>query len=39
MEDYIDAWIGNYAIIDMENNEILKKFQGVGNQDCLFEGY
>jgi hypothetical protein len=23
MEDYIDVWIGNYDILDMENNEIL----------------
>jgi ribonuclease HI len=39
MEDYIDVGIGNYVILDMEHNEILEQVQGLGNQDCLFEGY
>jgi hypothetical protein len=26
MEDYIDAGIGNYVILDMEHNEILEQF-------------
>jgi hypothetical protein len=39
MEYYIDVEIGNYDILDMEHNEILEKVQGMGNQECLFEGY
>jgi hypothetical protein len=39
MEDYIDSRIGNYAILDMEHNEILEKFQDTENKKCIFEGY
>jgi hypothetical protein len=39
MEDYIDAGIENYAILDMEQTEILEKIQGMENQENLFEGY
>ena len=39
MEDYIDAKIGNYVILDIEHNEILEKFQDTKNQECIFEGY
>jgi hypothetical protein len=39
MENHIDDKIGNYVILDMEHNEILEKVQGLGNQECLFEGY
>ena len=31
MEDYIDAGIGNYAILDMEYNESIEQVQGGGN--------
>jgi hypothetical protein len=39
MEDHIYVGIGNYAILVMEHNEILEQFQGLGNQECLIEGY
>jgi hypothetical protein len=39
LEDYIDAKIGYYAILDMEHNEILEQVQDIENQECLFEGY
>jgi hypothetical protein len=39
MEYYIDVGIGNYAILDMEHNESLEKFQDTENQESLFEGY
>jgi hypothetical protein len=39
MEDYIDTGIGNYAILDMEQTEILEKIQGMENQENLFEGF
>jgi hypothetical protein len=39
MEDYIDAGIGNYAILDMEHIEILDQIQDTEDQENLFEGY
>jgi ribonuclease HI len=39
MEDYIDVKIGNYVILDMKHNKSLEQVQGLGNQECLFEGY
>jgi hypothetical protein len=39
MEDDIDAWIGNYAILYMDHSEILEKVQDMKNKQCLFEGY
>jgi hypothetical protein len=39
MEDYMDAEIGSYAILDMEHNESLDQVQDMENQECLFEGY
>jgi hypothetical protein len=39
MEDYIDARIGNYDIMDMEHSEILEQVKDMENQECLFEGY
>jgi hypothetical protein len=39
MEDYIDVGIGDYAILDMEDNKILERVQGFESQECLFEGY
>jgi hypothetical protein len=39
MEDYIDAGIRNYVVLDMEQTEILEKIQGMENQDHLFEGF
>jgi hypothetical protein len=38
MEDYIDVWIGNYVILDMEHIEILEQIQYTKNQDHMFEG-
>ena len=32
MEDYIDAKIGNYAILDMEHNESLEQVQDIEKQ-------
>lgn len=31
MEDYINVEIGNYVILDMEHNESLERFRGMGN--------
>jgi hypothetical protein len=39
MEYYIDVGVGNYAIQDMEHNEILKRVQGLEGKECVFEGY
>ena len=40
MENYIDAGIGNYAILDMEhNNSSLEQLQDTKNQEYLFEWY
>jgi ribonuclease HI len=39
MKYYIDARIGNYAILDMEHGEILEKIQDTDNKEHLFEGY
>jgi hypothetical protein len=39
MEDYIDARIGNYVILDMEQIEYLEKIQDMENQEHQFEGY
>jgi hypothetical protein len=39
MEYYIDAGIGNYAILDMEQMEILEKIYDTENQENSFEGY
>jgi hypothetical protein len=39
MEDYIDAGIGNYDILDIEHNESIDKVQDAENQECFFEGY
>jgi hypothetical protein len=39
MEDYIDSKIKTYAILDMENNEILEQVQGARNQEFFFKGY
>jgi hypothetical protein len=39
MEDNIEAWIGNYPIIDMEHSEILEKVKDTENQEYLLEGY
>ena len=39
MEYYIDSGIRNYVILDMEHNESIEQVQGIGDQDCLFEGY
>ena len=39
MEHYIDVGIGNYAILDMEHNEILEQVQDRENQEFFFEGY
>jgi hypothetical protein len=39
MEYYIDGGIGNYAILDMEQIEILEKIQDTENQYHMFEGY
>jgi len=39
MEYYIDVGIGNYAILDMEHNEILEQVQDRENQEFFFEGY
>jgi len=39
IEDYIDAEIGNYAILDMEHSEILEKIQETDDQEHSFEGY
>jgi hypothetical protein len=38
MEDYIDVWIENYAILYMEHIEILEKIQDTEDQEHLFEG-
>jgi hypothetical protein len=38
MEDYIDSSIGNYVILDIENNEILEQLQDMENQEHRFEG-
>jgi ribonuclease HI len=39
MEDYMDVGIGNYTIVDIENNETMDKLQDMENQEYLFEGY
>ena len=39
MKDYMDVGIGNYVILDMEHNEILERVQGLGSEECFFEGY
>jgi hypothetical protein len=39
MKDYMDVGIGNYAILDMEQNEILERVQGLGSKEFFFEGY
>jgi hypothetical protein len=39
MEEYIDARIGNYGILDMEYIEIRDKIQDMENQEHLFEFY
>jgi hypothetical protein len=39
MEDYIDARIGNYTILDIEHNANLEQLQNMENQEYLFEGY
>jgi hypothetical protein len=39
MEDYIDARIGNYVILDMEHIESLEKIKDMKNQEHRFEGY
>jgi hypothetical protein len=39
MEDYIDVMIGNFAILDIDHNEILEQVQEAENQECFLEGY
>jgi hypothetical protein len=39
MEDYIDAGIENYAILDMGQKESLEQFQDLEVPECVFEGY
>jgi hypothetical protein len=39
IEDYIDARIGDYAILDIEHNENLDELQDMENQEYSFEGY
>jgi hypothetical protein len=36
---YIKVGIINYVLLDMEQTEILKKIQGMENQEHLFEGF
>jgi ribonuclease HI len=39
MEDCVDVEIGNYAILDMEQNENLERVQDLDVPKCVFEGY
>ena len=39
MEDYIDAEIENYVILDMKQIEDLEQTQDMKNQENQFEGY
>jgi len=39
MEYYIYVGIRNYAILEMEQIEILEQIQGMENQEHTFEGY
>jgi hypothetical protein len=38
MEDYIDIGIGNYVILDMEQNKNLERVQDIEHLECFFEG-